>query len=423
MDIIFHGGAREVGRSCIEIKDNGSSKRVILDCGIKVHEHGIDHPTTISDMENIDALFLSHAHLDHTGSLPLFDHMGMKCPIFCTPVTKSITKTLLDDSFHIQLLKHKHPAYSEFDIDDVMKRMRLVDYRKKGTYSGIDYEFFDAGHIPGSASILLEIGGKRILYTGDFNTVKTRLLSGADTTYNNIDVMITESTYGDCDHPSRKKEENSFIQSIKSILAGNGSVLIPVFSLGRAQEIALLLSDYEFPAKIYMDGMARKITRICTNAKRFESSDILRQAMKKIKMVNDRDERERIIFSKGIFLSTSGMLNGGPVLSYLNKLWHNPRSGILMTGYQANGTNGRMLLESERAYVDGMQIHFDGPIKKYDFSAHSGKNNIVNLVKKIRPKNLIINHGDHGAMIELENSVKGIVENVFVPEADQLLKI
>jgi putative mRNA 3-end processing factor len=423
MKFIFHGAAKEVGRSCVEISDEKSQKRVILDAGIQVQEHGIGHPSDIKDVNNIDAVFISHGHLDHIGSLPLFDHLGLTAPIFCTHVTKGISKILLEDSLHIQMLNHQHPAYANTDINDVLARMRLTDYRERRNFKGIDYEFYNAGHIPGSASVLLEFGGKRIVYTGDFNTVQTHLLDGADTSYKNIDVLIIESTYGDEDHPSRKIEEKKFTNQISKILASGGSVIVPVFSLGRAQEIAILLGRYHFKVPIYMDGMARKLTSLFLSSNKSDASPELRTAMSVIKMIKDRDHRQSIYYRQGIFLTTSGMLNGGPVLDYVKHLWHKPENGLLMTGYQAPGTNGKMLLESERAYIDGAQIHFDGPIKKYDFSAHAGKKDLLDVIKKVKPKNLIINHGDESSVYELAKAAKPFVQKIYTPDIDQEILI
>lgn len=424
MRFTFHGAAQEVGRSCIEVSDDTSDKRVLFDAGIKVHEHGIHHPTQIENSKDIDAIFLSHAHLDHTGALPLFDHQGMQCPIFCTHITRGISKILLQDSLHIQLLQHQHPAYSKFDINDVLGRMKLFNYGQEGNYKNLDFKFYDAGHIPGSSSILLNIGGKRVLYTGDFNTRDTYLLKGSNIDeIGKVDVLITEATYGNEDHPSRDTEEKSFVSMIRQILDSKGSVLVPVFSLGRAQEIAILLSNYDFGVPIYMDGMARKITSLLKGNKKMEGFDNLDRAMKKVKMIKNPDQRDAVAYSRGIFLSTSGMLNGGPVISYLKHMWHNPNNGILMTGYQAQGTNGKMLMESERAYVDGMQIHFDGPIKKYDFSAHSGKKDLLRIIKKLKPEHLIINHGDKDAVMELAHESENLVGKVHVPELDEEIEV
>jgi putative mRNA 3-end processing factor len=332
---------------------------------------------------------------------------------------------LLEDSLHVQQLKEGYVQYSNFDIKDVLNRMQLISYRNKSQFKNISYEFFDAGHIPGSASILLEISGKKILYSGDINLTDTYLLDGADIDYKSkIDVLIIESTYGSRDHPSRKTEEKNFVSSIKKILADKGSVLVPVFSLGRAHEIAILLSQYDFGVPIYMDGMARKINSVfMKNSSYITHFPELKKAMDKIRIIKDEDQRSGLYYSKAIFLSTAGMLDGGPVLQYMKHMYNNSSNGVLMTGFQGEGSNGRMLLESSRAVIDGQQYHFDGMIKKYDFSAHSGKKELHKLIEKTKPKAVIINHGDVDDVLDMERFARTKAEQVYCPEVGETITI
>jgi putative mRNA 3-end processing factor len=212
MEIKLRGAAQEVGRSCIEI-DAGKT-RILLDCGLKlVEKEEPEYPLEVNDIEGIDSVFVSHAHLDHTGALPMFVHHGLKCGIVCTKVTKLLTKILLKDAHKVEMAEFGHPGYSKDDIQLVMARTENVEYRKKRYLKkDVSYEFFNAGHIPGSASILFNIDGKKVLYTGDFKTVDTQLINKADTSYGKVDVLIIESTYGASDHPDRAKEEQKLIK-------------------------------------------------------------------------------------------------------------------------------------------------------------------------------------------------------------------
>ena len=166
MKITFHGAAREVGRSCIEITEN-DGKRHILDCGIKFLEDGFQLPENVLRIQDLDGVFLSHAHLDHSGGLPLFEHKSLKGPIFCTRQTLAITKTLLKDSFKIARIRNLHPAYDKTDLKQVQKDANYVEFDKWYKHHGVRFMYMNAGHIPGSAMILLDLDGKRILYTGD----------------------------------------------------------------------------------------------------------------------------------------------------------------------------------------------------------------------------------------------------------------
>ena len=206
MKLAFHGAAKEVGRSCIELQTQGD--RYLLDAGIKFKEGGFAYPERIINLPDIDGLFISHAHLDHTGALPFFEHYKIICPIYCTKLTYGITKILLKDSYKIARIRHLHPAYTKTDLRRVQKDVRFVKYDKNYKHRKIRFTFKNAGHIPGSAMILIEAEGKKILYTGDTKLITTDLMKGPDLEqYKDIDVLIMESTYGDRGLPDRKATE------------------------------------------------------------------------------------------------------------------------------------------------------------------------------------------------------------------------
>ncbi len=393
MIITFHGAAREVGRSCVEVK--GKDIKVIIDAGIKITKNGNEYPIEF-DVKDVDAAFVSHAHLDHTGSLPLFNSKGMNCPIFTTRETKDIARILLKDSLHIELMNGEYPHYDESNIAKVLGNMRRTEYREEYHFKGMRYKLFDAGHIPGSASVLLDIDGKTLLYTGDIKTTDSELLYRADTNYGErIDVMITESTYGDREHPDREKEKDLFLKYIKDGIKTGGSVIIPVFGVGRAQEILLMLHDLDLDVPIFLDGMAKKVTDLFINSPKFlRDVKEMKQAIRDVEYAKGNHMRERVVKDQGIFVTTSGMMSGGPVMSYMKHLWNDSRTSILLTGYQAEGTNGRLLLESGKFNLDGQIVRVKGKVRKFDFSAHSGLAQLSELIKKVNPKILLINHGD-----------------------------
>lgn len=422
MKFIFHGAANEVGRSCIEFcfTSKGKDHRVLIDAGFKVHSGGALHPSEIDKINDIDAVFISHAHLDHIGSLPYFDHIGMDCPIFMTAMTKRLSEIALKDSMHVELLRHKHPAYTELDLKKVFSTSKSVKYYHLMKYKNIEFEFMPAGHIPGSSMILLKVNGKNILYTGDFNTKDTRLLHGINYDFlkrHKIDIMISEATYGGSHHPARSVEERRFLSTIKRTLKSGGSVLIPVFSMGRAQEVLMLLDLLDTKVPIYLDGMAKKMTRECVRKElHIRNSDQLNKALERVIFVNGNKHRQRLKHRQGIIVTTSGMVAGGPVMEYLKHFWHDERDSILLTGFQAPGTNGRNLLEKRQAFIDGRLLNFSSNIDKFDFSAHAGHKDVLSAVKKISPKILILNHGDPAAIESLANDAKGLVSEVITPK-------
>src|SRR3989344_513629 len=317
MKLLVHGAGQEVGRSCFQL--HTKQIKVMLDAGIKLSEHGAEFPTTITeaDIKQLDAAFLSHAHLDHTGALPLFDRWGLRCPIFTTKATAALTKVLLMDAFNIGRLHHEHLGYEKFDVEQVFSFMQKIKFRDEGTLKGLNYQFYDAGHIPGSSTIQLEAEGKRIVYTGDIRNADSRLMPAADTGYEMpVDVLITESTYGDREHPVRTKTERDFINAVRTAIGRGGNVLVPAFGVGRAQELLLLLAKEDLGAPLYMDGMAKEVTELLSAyPTSIKSAGELKSAFANCKQVKGQLQRLNLLrqsTNQGVYLTTSGMLTGGP---------------------------------------------------------------------------------------------------------------
>lgn len=451
MKIQLLGSAQEVGRSCILVNDI-----YLLDAGLKIGPEESEYPLDFSE-KDVKAVFLSHAHLDHTGALPLLNHLGLRCPIYATKITKQITKILLHDSIHIEKLS-KNPAYSEENINNILSYFQFVEYNKEyelkgagfsakkgkglGNDSRIKFKLFDAGHIPGSGSFLLTINDngkdKTLLYTGDINTISTYLLNGL--TYDkqiakenakpkskknklNIDVMICESTYGGRNHPSREEQENEFLDIVERTVDNKGSVLIPAFSVGRAQEILIMLSKRKFDAPIFLDGMAKKVTNLLLDFPAYvKDAKLLKKAISNVEFVKDYNHRQMIVKNKGIFVTTAGMLDGGPVMDYLKYVYDDEKNAILLTGYQAEGSNGRMVLEQKKVIVDNKMLNVKCFVNKFDFSAHCGQKELLQLLKNLNPTHLIINHGDAEEMNALAEKA-AFIENIHIPVDGETVRI
>lgn len=428
MKIIFHGAAEEVGKSCIEIQSEG--KRYLMDAGIKFTQYGNEYPKCLDKIYSLDGIFLSHAHLDHSGALPMLEHKNLNCPIYTTKLTWKTTNLLLQDSYHLEKLKHLHPAYVERDIKKVEKDLRFVQYDKQyETRDGkIKFSYLNSGHIPGGASILLDIEGKKLLYTADINTEESLLMvpSSAES-LRDIDILITENTYGDRIHPPRKDCEEGLLKSIMTCLEGGGSALIPVFSVGRSQEILLLLSQLDPEIPIYLDGMARKLTQIYgqSDDPYINHKDKLNEMIQRVNIVQKPGERKEIAKKKGVVIvTTSGMVQGGPVVSYVSQMLHDKDNFIILTGYQAKGTNGRSIFEDHMFYSKGQKFKVKAHVRKFDFSAHYGQQSIRSLIEKINPKNLILQHGDIGALSESKYYAQTNLPNtnVFLPAIGDVME-
>ncbi len=399
--LIFHGAAREVGRSCIEIQTGGD--RYLLDCGVKFCTEGYKYPEKVFEVPKIDGILISHAHLDHTGGLPFIEHYGLVCPVFLTPQTLPITKILLRDSYKIAHVKHLHPAWGKRELTEVSKDAHRVQFDKWYEHRKLKFMFLNAGHIPGSAMILVEVEGKRLLYTGDFNTRTTKLMLPANPAqirkeHGPIDIVISESTYGDRELPPRDEVEAEFIAKLQEVLDRGGTALVPVFALGRAQEILIILSQHEWNVPIYFDGMAKELTRkILTHESSYVTNkDVLNEMLfDKVKLVASNERRESIATGgPSIIVTTSGMMQGGPAISYLKHLWHDEKNAVLLTGYQVHGTNGFRLLEEGYVHINGWKTPVKCEVRKYDFSGHADIRDVQKALWQFEPKTLFIQHGN-----------------------------
>ena len=292
MKIQFLGSAKEVGRSCILVND-----WILLDAGLMIGKEKAEYPEDFSE-KDIKAVFLTHAHLDHTGALPLLNHLGLRCVIYATKMTRAITKILLKDSIHIEELKGNHPAYTEENINNILSYFTYTNYNRDYEEKGVSlkYKFLDAGHIPGSASVLIDFEDKsgqrkKILYTGDINAIDSNLLNGLNyhkknSELKNVDVLICESTYGGRDHPPRSEQEKEFLSTIQRTIDKGGSVLIPAFAVGRSQEIIMMLAKRNFKVPVYLDGMGKKVTDLFIKEHKFlKDGKLFQKAVEKVEFV------------------------------------------------------------------------------------------------------------------------------------------
>jgi putative mRNA 3-end processing factor len=414
-----------VGRSCIEVQTGGD--RYLLDCGLKFHEAGFDYPAKVFEVRDIAGVFLSHAHLDHSGGLPFFHHYRMLCPIFCLPETKQITQILLNDSHKIARIKHLHEAFNNLELKETYKNLEHVSFNTPTQFRKVRHTFINAGHIPGSASIKLEAENLSILYTGDYNTRTTMLMQPADPhTWGKVDVLITECTYGARDLPDREPLVKEFLDMVERIVKGGGRVLIPVFAVGRAQEILIMLASRKWDVPIILDGMAKKVTHATVEGKNpyVINKDKLVDLMDHIELVTSDDHRSRAANKPGIFVTTSGMLQGGPAIHYLEHFWTDHKSAVLLTGYQVKGTNGWMLDNEGVAYIGGYRSRVQCEVKRFDFSGHLSREDIKATIRAVKPRILILNHGN----TEGEDSIYAWAKQelsceVFEPEVGQEIEI
>lgn len=402
----FLGAMQTVGCSAVLVETK--EEKILLDYGTKVQEIPPKFPLPIDGRP--DAILLSHCHLDHSGSIPIFFAKGDFCPIYSANVTKYLTQLLLLDSIKVSREEGIELPFRKRDVKKTINSFLPISYKIPFKIKNTEITFFDAGHIPGSCMSFLDFRGKTLLYTGDFNTRNTRLLKKADTDLPKVDILITESTYSDRDHAQRKSQEKELIKIIEDTLAVDGICLIAGFAVGRIDEILLVLDHYGIDYPVYVDGMAKKaITIINQHKNLLKEPNSLDKALEKVEYVNKEKMRKRIIKNPCVILSTSGMLNGGPIVWYIKKLFDNERCSLVLTSFQVEGTPGKILLETGR-YINqklGLDLRLRMFVKRLDFSSHLGRSELFEFVKKINPEKIFCIHGDHTQEFALELKEKG----------------
>lgn len=389
MKISFLGAMGCVGASGILVEEKDT--KLVLDYGTKPREIPPIFPLPV---ERPLAVLLSHSHLDHSGALPLLVK-EYSTPIYSININKELVELLLEDSIKVSAEEGYELPFSSYDVKQTVKNFVDVSYNKKIKIGDFNVTFFDAGHIPGSSMIFLESKKTNVLYTGDFNTLDTHLIEGCEKSLPKVKNLIIESTYADRDHPNREEEEKELIRLIDESISEDEPVIIAAFAVGRAQEILLILYNYGINYPIYMDGMAKKATTIISKYKNLlKDQRKFEDALDFVNFVKP-EKRKKIIKQACVIITTSGMLNGGPVVYYINKLYKKEKASLILTGWQIEGTPGRILLETGKFIYDNKELDVRMKVKRLDFSAHLGRSELFKFVEKLNPEKVFCIHGDH----------------------------
>lgn len=395
MKLTFLGAMNSVTPSGILVETE--KLRFVLDYGADV-EHMPPKPPL--PVDKVDYLLLSHGHLDHCGSIPLLVKNN-SCPVISNSCTRDLTELLLFDSVKINMMEAGdiEEAKLPFDKNDVkltVKKFVNLNYRKPLSMKDTEIVFYDAGHIPGSSMILMKNQGKNLLYDGNFNTNDTRLLEGCDKDLPEIDYLITESTYSQREHPDRKTTEKNLVALVNETVANDGIALISTFAIGRAQEILLILQSYGVDYPLFMDGMAKKSTTIINKYQNLlKDPKSLDKALDNVTYVAGDNMRKKIIKKPCVIITTSGMLSGGAVVPYIQNLYNDKNSSLILTGFQVPGTPGHTLLNTGRFVHEEINLEVGMFVRRFDFSAHSGKKELFGFIKDVNPEKVFCVHGDN----------------------------
>jgi len=432
--LTFLGSGRQVGRSCILLQTPNS--KILLDCGIDVASQGQEKFPYFNiaefDISQLDAVIVSHAHLDHVGLIPYLYKMGYKGPVYMTPPTRDIAALLALDFIGVAYKQAASPLFGSTDIKEMVKHSVCFGYNEVTDVTpDVRLTFYNSGHALGGAMVHLNIGNglHNFLYTGDFKYGASRLLDPAVNVFSRVESVLSESTYGakeDILNP-RAKSEEELISILNKVVSRKGKVLIPELGLGRAQETMLILEDAMTSGKlekvpIYIDGMIWDINAIHTAYPDFLSAKVRSLVFQDknpfvsevFSRVGSAQERKKVIEGGPcIVLATSGMLVGGASVEYFKEFAGNENNALVFVCYQGVNSLGRQVQDGAkeiRMQVDGkeevIKVNFEIQTLK-DFSAHSGRNELISFFNNVRPKpkRIMINHGEVSKSLDLSSAL------------------
>ncbi|MEM2131488.1 MAG: beta-CASP ribonuclease aCPSF1, partial [Candidatus Woesearchaeota archaeon] len=432
--ITYLGAGRQVGRSSIFLQTPES--RILIDCGIDVADEENAYPLLEAPefkIEELDAVIVSHSHIDHAGFIPYLFKFGFKGPVYCTEPTRDIMSLLMLDYVKIARGEGKEPLYTSEEIKEMVKHTITLDYEEVTDITpDVRLTFYNAGHVLGSAMVHLNIGNglHNFLYTGDMKFGKSIMLSPAATQFTRLETLMIESTYGGKDNiqPSKKEAYEYLKQIIIETIQRKGKILIPVLGLGRAQDIMIMIEELvrnkeieEIP--VFVDGLVWDITAIHTAYPEYLNADIRKQIFHKdnnpflskiFKEIGSQKERQQVIEETGscIILATSGMLVGGPSVEYLKAIGDNPNNSLVFSSYQGEGSLGRRIQNGEREIIfkngtkqETLQLKLE--VHKLEISDHSDRKELINFLGRCnpKPKKVLIVHGESSRCLDLASSI------------------
>ena len=456
ISLLSLGGFNQVGRSCMLLSTQES--KILLDCGILPNaKFPWDSYPRLDwadfDMNDLDAVIISHAHLDHSGYLPVIFKYGYNGPVYCTEPTLALMTLLHNDYVKIAAHEGSQVLYEGRDVRKMIQNTITLPFGLVTDISpDIKLVLNNAGHILGSATSHLHIGEglHNIVYTGDFKFAKTKLFDETTWNYPRVETLIMESTYGGKADmmPSREQMESNLVNSINVTLKEGGKVLIPSPAVGRAQEIMLVLDQQMREKKliecpIFLEGMISEATAIHSACTDFLSRDLRNKISsgqgnpfqsEYFTIIDHHSKREEVLRDEpAIIMATSGMLEGGPVMRYFEELAPIEKNKLIFVSYQIAGTLGRRIMDgaNQASIVDQdgkiKIVNIKCPTEKIDgFSGHSDYNQLIRFVGKLRPKlrQVIINHGEQTKVANLHSSISRIYRiKTHRPEVQEAIKI
>ncbi|CAL8088600.1 unnamed protein product [Orchesella dallaii] len=411
------GAGQEVGRSCIMLEFKG--KKIMLDIGIHPGHTGMEALPFVDliDADEVDLLLVSHFHLDHAGALPWFLlKTAFKGRCFMTHATKAIYRWLLADYIKVSNISTDHILYTEADLEASMDKIETINFHEEKEIKGVKFWAYHAGHVLGAAMFMIEIAGVKVLYTGDFSRQEDRHLMAAELPTMRPDVMIVESTYGTHIHEKREDRETRFTSIVHDIVGRGGRCLIPVFALGRAQELLLILDEYwalhpelhEIPI-YYASSLAKKCMSVYQTYVNFMNERIRRQiavsnpfVFKHISNLKSIDHFDDV--GPCVVMASPGMMQSG-LSRELFEMWcTDPKNGVIIAGYVVEGTLAKQILSEPEdvTLLSGAKVPLKMSVDYISFSAHTDYEQTSEFIRILKPPHIVLVHGEQNEMGRLK---------------------
>ena len=405
----YLGGGNEVGNVGIVLEDP-TSNRLLLDYGIAPTKP----PRYPNEAPHVSNAIITHSHIDHLGMVPWLasNHNTI---LHGTELTAAISEMMWYDCHKVSSIEGYPLPWDKRDIDLALSAWKTHQFNQTWKQDDWKLELHRAGHIPGAAMLHVETPNKSVLFSGDFDTRDSQLTVGAKPVQ--TDVLFVEGTYGGRDHPPKQEENQRFIERVVEVIDRGGTALVPAFANGRTQDVVMLLHKHLPELDVHVDGMGKRVAKLqMKHPETLRDPSALESAWKWCRRVSSKSDRKKAL-DADVIVSTSGMLDGGPSIWYLNRLRHERKNAILLTGYQARNTGGRRLLDERRIPIFGKLANIELDVDQYSFSTHAGHQEIVDFAEQCQAEDVVIYHSDPTiARPPLAEALEKNGHQVHVPE-------
>jgi len=426
MKISFLGGASGIGASCALLETDAAN--ILVDCGIRFQPGNALPDLASIAGKRVDAIVITHAHTDHTGALPVVCDAFPGTAVYATPPTVDLVSILLRDALRLMSSPDRDaeiPLYAERQVDQALEAMRPVNAGEVVEVYGVRIRWFPASHILGASMVHVSTPAGQILFTGDYSVAAQATVPALARPSVPVDIVVSEATYGERLHEDRAAAERRLLSQIRQVAVAGGRTLVPAFAIGRAQEILRILR-WAFhkgeldPIPVYVDGMVRAVCDVYQRHPRWVSRQMEAEIRHgrhpfytdEIRPIRSPEDRVRALEDRpAVFVASSGMLSGGASVAYARALAPCPEDAILITGYQDEESPGRALLNLASGQgprtlrLDGQTVEVACQVASYGLSAHADRLEMTGVLESLRPRTVVLVHGDESAKKSLSNAL------------------